>query len=152
MTNEMSEELTKRLHIDATPERVWQALTDVECIAAWTSDEALSVTTDWKVGGPVVFRGTLRGGRLHFENSGIVRAFEPRRQLEYSHWSSLSRRVISDSPENHVSVRFLLRPAGDGSQLELVLGNLTDPAVRGHIDFHWDVTLPVLKRFCEEVG
>jgi uncharacterized protein YndB with AHSA1/START domain len=149
MKSEPFDELIKIVHIDSMPEKVWRALTDVECIASWTSNEELSVTTDWQVGGPIVFRGTLHGGKIRFENSGIVYAFEPERLIEYSHWSSLSRRVIPDSPENHVSLKFTLSPVESGTQLKLVLGNLIDPAVRGHIDFHWDVTLPLLKRFCE---
>lgn len=149
MKSGLSDGLIKAVHIDATPEKVWHALTDAECIALWTSNEELSVATDWEVGGPIVFRGTLHGGKLRFENKGVVHAFESGRLIEYSHWSSLSRRAIPDSPENHVSIRFTLLPAAGGTQLELALGNLFDPAVRGHIDFHWDVTLPVLKRFCE---
>jgi len=150
MRRDLSDELIKSIHIDATPETVWHALTDVGCIASWTSNEELAVTTAWEIGGPIVFRGTLHGGKLRFENKGIVHAFEPERLIHYSHWSSLSRRVIADSPANHVSIRFILLPAEGGTQLELTLGNLFDAAVRGHLDFHWDVTLPVLKRFCEE--
>jgi uncharacterized protein YndB with AHSA1/START domain len=150
MKSDCSEELIKTIHIDATPEKVWHALTDVGCIASWTSNEELTVTTDWEVGGPIVFQGTLHGGKIRFENKGVVHAFEPGRLIQYTHWSSLSRRVVSDSPENHVSIRFILLPAESGTRLELALGNLFDTAVRGHIDFHWDMTLPVLKRFCEE--
>ena len=150
MKSGVTEALIKMVHIDAMPEKVWHALTDVECIASWTSNEELTVTTDWEVGGPIIFRGTLHGGRLRFENKGVVHAFEPERLIEYSHWSSLSRRAIADSPENHVLIRFTLLPVGSGTQLALALGNLFDSAVRGHMDFHWDVTLPVLKCFCEK--
>ena len=153
MESDLSGQLIKTVHINTAPEKVWHALTDVGCIASWTSDEELTVTTHWEVGGPIVFRGTLHGGKLRFENKGVVHAFEPQRLIQYSHWSSLSRRAIPDSPENHVSIRFTLLPADDGTtQLELALGNLSDAAVRGHMEFHWDVTLPVLKRFCEEGG
>ena len=40
-------------------------------------------------------------------------------------------------------------PDGSGTRLQLLLGNMHDTAVRGHMDFHWDMTLPVLKRYCE---
>jgi hypothetical protein len=93
-------------------------------------------------------------GRGHASDarSRDVHAFEPGRLIEYSHWSSLSRRVMADSPETHVSIRFALLPVDAATRLERALGNLFDPAVRGHLGFHWDVTLPVLKRFCEETG
>ncbi|HEY0504575.1 MAG TPA: SRPBCC domain-containing protein [Lysobacter sp.] len=144
----MPTDLAKSLHIHAPRAVVWHALTDPASICAWTSDEPLTVATDWRVGAPIVFRGVLHG-RLRFENTGTVRAFEPQRLLEYSHYSSLSRRAFADEPDRHALVRFSLAPAAGGTRLELLLGNLHDDAVRGHMDFHWDMTLPVLKRFCE---
>jgi hypothetical protein len=48
-----------------------------------------------------------------------------------------------------VTLTFALFPDGNGTPLQLLLGNMHDTAVRGHMDFHWDMTLPVLKRYCE---
>lgn len=140
--------LHKRVHVDAPPERVWRALVDPAAIAAWTSDEPLEVVTDWRIGGPIVFRGVLHG-RLRFENHGVVEAFEPERRLQYTHFSSLSKHALADVPENHVAVSFALTPDGRGTRLDLALHRLHDTAVRGHLDFHWDMTLPALKRHCE---
>jgi uncharacterized protein YndB with AHSA1/START domain len=139
---------TKIVHIDASPADVWHALTDAHCIAAWMSSEPLAVETSWEVGSPIVFRGVLHG-KLRFENTGTIHVFDPGRLLGYTHWSSLSRRVLADVPENHVSLTFALFHDRGGTRLELVLGNMHDDAVRGHMEFHWDMTLPVLKRFCE---
>ncbi|HZX78845.1 SRPBCC domain-containing protein [Lysobacter sp.] len=141
-------ELHKRVHIDALPQRVWRALIDPAAIAAWTSDEPLEVITDWRIGGPIVFRGVLHG-RLRFENHGVVEAFEPALRLQYTHYSSLSKRALGDVPENHVVIEFALTPDGGGTRLDLTLRRLHDEAVRGHMDFHWDMTLPALKCHCE---
>jgi hypothetical protein len=95
-----------------------------------------------------VFRGVLHG-KVRFENTGTIHVFEPGRALRYTHWSSLSRRVLADVPENQVFLAFALFPQGNGTRLELTLDNMHDDAIRGHMDFHWDMTLPALKRFCE---
>lgn len=146
-----SSNATKIVHVEASPEDVWHALTDARCIESWMSPEALAVETSWEVGSPIVFRGVLHG-KIRFENIGTIQVFEPGRVLRYTHWSSLSRRVLADVPENHVSLTFALFLDHDGTRLELTLGNMRDDVVRGHMDFHWDMTLPVLKRFCEAEG
>jgi uncharacterized protein YndB with AHSA1/START domain len=139
---------TKIVHIEASPAVVWRALTDARCIESWMSPEALAVETSWEVGSPIVFRGVLHG-KIRFENTGKIQVFDAERVLRYTHWSSLSRRVLADAPENHVSLTFALFRDRDGTRLELVLDNMHDDAIRGHMDFHWDMTLPALKRFCE---
>lgn len=140
--------VTKSIQIQAAPATVWQALTDPARMAAWMSEEPLEVVTDWSIGGPILLRGVLHG-RLRFENRGVVRVFERERALEYTHWSSLSRRTLADLPENHVGIRLLLHPAGDGTRLELKLSNLGHYAIYGHLNFYWEVSLAVLKRYCE---
>ncbi|KQZ56857.1 MULTISPECIES: SRPBCC domain-containing protein [unclassified Lysobacter] len=145
---EFPERVTKSVEIAVPPERVWQAMTDARCIAAWMSDEAFAVETDWRVGGPIVFRGVLHD-RLRFENKGVVQAFEPPRLLQYTHWSSLSRRVMSDALEHHTVLRFELSPSGAGTRLDLTLSNMNNYAVYGHINYYWEITLAALQRYCE---
>ncbi len=144
----LTDTITKTIDIDAPPSLVWRALTDPHVMPEWMSDEPLEVETHWEIGGPIVLRGILHG-RLRFENRGVVQAFEPERMLRYSHWSTLSRRVLPDVPGNHAIFSFSLAPLVDGTRLVLVLGNLADQAVYGHLNFYWDVTLMMLKQFCE---
>lgn len=138
----------KRIDIAAPPDAVWRALTDPALAPRWMSDEPLRLDTDWRVGGPIEISGVLHGS-LHFVNTGRVRAFEPPRLLEYTFYSSLSRRALPDTPEHHVVFRFELEPAGAGTQLRLSLSNLSDYAVYGHLHYYWEVTLAALKRECE---
>jgi len=144
----LADTITKIIDIDTPPSHVWRVLTDPHAMPAWMSDEPLEVETRWEIGGPIVLRGILHG-RLRFENRGVVQAFEPGRRLRYTHWNTLSRRVLADVPENHAIFSFSLAPSADGTRLTLVLGNLTDQAVYGHLNFYWDITLMVLKQFCE---
>ncbi|MBT2749399.1 SRPBCC domain-containing protein [Lysobacter sp. ISL-42] len=115
---------------------------------AWMSDQPLELITDWIVGAPILIRGILYG-RLRFENSGRVEAFEPERVLQYSHWSSLSRRVLPDLAHNHVVIRLELQPSIAGTDLRLTLSNLASYAVYGHINYYWGIALAALKRHCE---
>lgn len=140
--------IAKSIEIEASPATVWRALTDPLRMPLWMSDEPLTVEADWAPGGAVVSRGVLHG-RLRFENRGTVRVFEPERVLEYSHWNSLSRRVLPDRPEHHVLQRFALRPAGAGTRLDLELRNLGNYAVYGHLNYYWEVALAALKRYAE---
>ncbi|MEH6415943.1 SRPBCC family protein [Pseudomonas sp. CGJS7] len=145
---EFPEQVEKRIRIDAPPARVWRALTDPHCVPHWMSDEPFQMSTDWTVGGPIVFRGTLHG-RLRFTNSGRVLAFEPERALEYSHWNSLSRRVLPDLPENHAIIRLDLHADPQATEVRLTLSNLGNYAIYGHINYYWELSLVALKRCCE---
>jgi uncharacterized protein YndB with AHSA1/START domain len=138
----------KSIVILAPPAAVWAALTEARALEAWMSDEDFAVETDWTPGGPVVFRGLLHG-RLRFENRGVVQVFAPPRLLQYTHWSSLSRRVLPDLLEHHVVLRFELTPSGDGTRVDLVLSNLGNYAVYGHINYYWEIALAMLRRYCE---
>lgn len=138
----------KSILIQAPQAVVWAALTEAHALEAWMSDEEFAVRTDWTPGGPVVFRGLLHG-RLRFENRGVVQAFEPPRLLQYTHWSSLSRRVFPDLLEHHVVLRFELIASDSATRVDLTLSNLGNYAVYGHINYYWEIALPALRRYCE---
>ncbi|HJU39390.1 MAG TPA: SRPBCC domain-containing protein [Tahibacter sp.] len=139
---------TKTVDIDVPPDALWRALTEPRQVATWMSDDEFALDTAWRVGGPIAFRGRLHG-KIPFENTGTVLAFEPPRRLRYTHYSSLSRRAFADVPEHRVTLDFALAPSPTGTTLTLALENLFDDAVRGHLDFYWEMTLTVLKRWCE---
>ncbi len=140
--------IVQSIDIDAPPDAVWRALTEPQQVAAWMSGDEFALDTAWTIGGPIAFRGRLHG-RIPFENTGTVLAFDPPHRLGYTHYSSLSRRAFPDTPEHRVTIAFSLAPSPAGTTLALVLDNLVDDAVRGHLAFYWDVTLVVLKRWCE---
>jgi uncharacterized protein YndB with AHSA1/START domain len=147
-TTAFPDRVIKRIEIAAPPAMVLRALTDPSRAVRWMSDEPLELDTAWIVGGPIVLRGVLHG-RLRFKNSGRIQAFQPERVLEYTHWSSLSRRVLPDAPENHVVIRLELRAAAVGTAVELTLRQLANYAVYGHVNYYWEIALAALKRQCE---
>ena len=138
----------KSILIQAPSGAVWRALTEADALVTWMSDEDFAVETDWSVGGPVMFRGLLHG-RLRFENRGVVQAFDPPHLLQYTQWSSLSRRVFPDLLEHHVVLRFELTPSDGATRVDLRLSNLGNYAVYGHINYYWEIALAALRRYCE---
>src|SRR6476660_6560264 len=105
--------VNKTIQINAAISKVWEALTRPELMKKWMSETEINILTDWKVGNPFLIRGRLHG--INFENRGTVLQFEPRKVLQYSHLSSLSR--LPDELENYSILEFRLAPINDETSL-----------------------------------
>lgn len=88
--------------IDATPDKVWAALTRPDLVSQVMF--GAEVVTDWQVGGPIVYRGQWEG--RPFEDKGTVLEFEPEHLLRTTHYSPLSG--LEDTPENYHTVSYEL--------------------------------------------
>ncbi|WP_394846316.1 SRPBCC domain-containing protein [Pendulispora brunnea] len=141
-------EVRKTVVVNAPPSMVWDALTNPDSIARWMHDSELTVTSDWRAGEAIVFRGNLHG--IDFENKGTIRRFETEKAFEYDYWSTLSASKLPDAPENYTTVSFQLAPTEAGTVLALTLSDFPDASVYHHAKLYWGVTLDVLKAFCEE--
>jgi uncharacterized protein YndB with AHSA1/START domain len=140
----------KAVNIKAPTSQVWHILTTPELMKKWmiSEDIEINVSTDWKVGSPMVIRGNMNGN--NFKNNGTVLQFEPEKTLEYSHLSSMSR--LPDRPENYSIVGFTLNPTEDQTILTLTLSNFPTESIYKHLAFYWNVTLEVLKKMIEKKG
>jgi uncharacterized protein YndB with AHSA1/START domain len=140
--------VNKTVHINAPTSKVWEALTSPELMKKWMFDTEIKIITDWKVGNPIVIRGSLNGKK--FENNGTVLQFEIEKILQYDHLSSLSR--LPDKLENYSVLEFGLAPIENQTSLTLTLSNFPTESIYKHLAFYWNVTLEVLKRMLEEQG
>ncbi len=140
--------VNKTVHINAPTSKVWETLTNPELMKKWMFDTEIKIITDWKVGHPIVIRGSLNG--KNFENNGTVLQFEIEKILQYNHLSSLSR--LPDQPENYSVLEFRLVPIENQTSLTLTLSNFPTESIYKHLAFYWNVTLEVLKRMLEEQG
>ena len=144
----MRKDIQVSILIDAAPSQVWDALTDSRKLKDFFFGS--DVVTDWKVGGPIRFRGEWKGKA--YEDRGTVVAFEPPRLLAYTHWSPLSG--TEDRPENYHQVAFDLQPRDRETQVTLTQSSAESappPGEKSRAEFtkNWENVLRGLKRAAE---
>ncbi len=137
--------VNKTIMINAPTSIVWQTLTNGELIQEWFSETKASITSDWKLGSPIIFAGTLHG--IEYRDKGTILQFDREKVLQYSHWSSLS--TLSDSPENHSLIGFWLTAETNHTMLRLRHSNLLTEAMHGHANFYWLTALDRIKKIAE---
>jgi uncharacterized protein YndB with AHSA1/START domain len=131
--------------IDASPERVWQTLTDPQLVARYM--HGTTVETDWAVGSPITWSGEWQG--KSYEDKGEVLAFEPPRRLAVTHWSPLTG--DADEPANYHHVTYELDPLGEQrTGLTLTHGNSpSQEAADGMVANGWTPMLQEIKKVAE---
>jgi uncharacterized protein YndB with AHSA1/START domain len=138
---------SRTVTIAASPAQVWRALTEPALMKGWMADPKVGVEieTTWAEGSPIRVTGFHVA---RFENRGVVERFEPERRLRYTHLSSLSK--LPDVPESYAAVEFRLQPAGDGTELTIKVSHFATESIFKHLEFYWNGTAQVLKRFVEK--
>ena len=135
--------------IHAAKSRVWHALTDPSAIREYYL--GATVRTDWSVGGPITWSGEWNGKQ--YEDKGEILAFEPERELRFSHWSTKSG--STHKPEDYHIVTIALEDAGKDTRVTLTQSNasgqVTDADREHRADFekNWSTMLEGLKRVVE---
>jgi uncharacterized protein YndB with AHSA1/START domain len=104
----MKENLTakSKITIQAPPDQVWKALTTPALVKKYMM--GADVSSDWKPGGPLIYRGTFQG--KPFEERGIIRKLEPAKLLQVTNFSASSGK--EDEPENYALVTWELQERG----------------------------------------
>ena len=135
---------TAHCEIDAQPEDVWDALTNPARIREYMFGS--EVSTDWKPGSPITWRGEFEGKA--FEDKGEIISFEPGRRLEVTHFSPLTGQ--DDRPENYHRVRYELQPANGGTVVRLTQDNSSSAEEAEHSGATWQMMLDGLKKVVEQ--
>lgn len=131
--------------IEAPPEKVWEALTDPEHIRQYL--HGTEVTTDWKVGSPIRYRGEWQGKA--YEDKGRVVEVIKYERLVTSFWSSLSG--LPDLPEHYKTVIFdLAELDGGGTLLTLTQDNNASREEADHSRGNWRAVLEKLREVLEK--
>lgn len=134
----------KALVIEASPDRVWAALTEPNLVREWM--HGTNLRTDWEVGGPITWSGEWQG--RPYEDKGTVLEFDPQRRLSMTHWSPLSG--AEDKPENYHTVTYELRPDGETTELTLTQdNNPTQAEAEKMAAENWGPVLEGLKKVAE---
>jgi uncharacterized protein YndB with AHSA1/START domain len=131
-------------HIAATPDSVWQALTDGALTRQyWYGRRAES---DWKVGSPVTFWYETASGEAVSDRGIVLESSRPR-HLSYTWQVQFIEEMRDESPSR---VTFDIEPEGDDTKLtvthnELEAGGKVLEAVRNG----WPAILSSLKSLLE---
>ena len=130
--------------VEAPADRVWEALVTPEAIKEYMF--GTNVTSDWQVGGPIVWKGEWQGKR--YEDKGTILRNDPPATLQYTHFSPLSG--VPDRPENYHTVTIHLEPHGTQTRVVLTQDNNPTEQARDHSEKNWTMMLSALKQFVEK--
>jgi len=146
MSQFMTNLIEKTVVINSMAANVWKALTQPFLMKQWMGDEEMNlhIQTSWAVNTPITISGFHH---LPFVNKGTILEFDEEKVLSYSHNSSLSR--LADEPENYSVIRFNLSPANTQTALTLTITNFPTETIYKHLEFYWQSTIVLLKKFVE---
>ena len=131
------------ININAPTSKVWDALTKPDLIKQYMF--GTQVTTDWKVGSPITYKGEWNGKA--YEDKGKVLQIEPGKLLVSTFWSSLSG--LSDVPENYKTVSYELSAEGRGTNLTITQDNNDSQEEANHSEQNWKMVLEGIKKLLE---
>jgi uncharacterized protein YndB with AHSA1/START domain len=129
--------------INASPSRVWDALTNPDLIKQYLF--GTEVTTDWKVGSPITYKGVWEGKA--YKDKGKILQVEPNKLLVSTFWSALAG--LPDVPENYQTVRYELSAAGTETRLTLTQDNNPTQKDADHSAQNWQMVLEALRKLVE---
>jgi uncharacterized protein YndB with AHSA1/START domain len=124
-----------QITVNASPARVWKALTDPEDIKAWLF--GTKTTSDWKKGSSITYTGEWEGKK--YEDKGTILALEKGKLLKYNYWSSFSG--TEDVPANYANIIYSLTPDKSGTVLTITQDNCKSAEARDHSAKNWAMIL-----------
>lgn len=133
------------VHVDATPEQVWAALTDPELVKQYFF--GTTVETDWAVGSRIRYSGEFDGKA--YEDTGQVLEYDAPRRLVTSFFSPSSGKP--DVPENYQTVTYEVVPDGEGSTVTITQDNNASDEAAEHSSGNWRMILDGLAKVAPAV-
>lgn len=132
------------VNIAAPAAKVWDALVNPQLIRQYMF--GTTVVSDWQPGSPITWKGEWKG--RPYEDKGTILQIEPRRLLQYRHYSPLSG--LPDTPENHHRVAIELSELGPQTRVSLAQDNNANEEARQHSEKNWKTMLDGLKKLLEK--
>ncbi len=131
------------IKINAPTSKVWDALTNPDQIKQYLF--GTQVTTDWRVGSPITYRGVWQGKA--YEDKGKVLEIEPGKRIVSTFWSALSG--LPDSPENYKTVQYEISGDGSGTVVTVTQDNNDSEEEARHSEQNWQMVLEGIKKLLE---
>ena len=129
--------------INASPANVWKTITTPELIKQYLY--GTEVTTDWKVGSPINYKGEYNGKEYH--DKGIIQKIEPEKLFQSTYWSSMGGK--EDKPENYNQVTYKLSQKDGKTEVTLTQDNVNSEKEKQHATDNWNMVLKELKKVAE---
>src|SRR3990167_1484424 len=133
----------KSIFIEAPAAKVWDALTNPKLIKQYFF--GVDVISDWKVGNPILYKGSWEG--KSFEDKGTILEMDPEKRMVCDYWSSFSG--LPDTPENRQKITYTLTPKEKGSQLQILQENIPTEKAREDSEKNWGIVLEAMKKLLE---
>jgi uncharacterized protein YndB with AHSA1/START domain len=111
------------IRINGSPRRVWDALTNPEQTKKYMF--GCETVSDWKVGSPLLWKGSYEGKEMVFVKGNIAE-IKPERFLAYTTLDPNS--TIEDIPENYLTVTYELTAENGNTVLTVTQGNFATVA------------------------
>jgi len=132
------------IYIETSTGRVWRALVTPRDIKRYMF--GTNVESTWKVDSPIAWQGEWEG--KPYRDKGVIKAIQPERRLQYTHYSALSG--LPDVPENYHTVTIELESQNGGTRVTLSQDNNPSDEARKRSENNWDTMLASLKEFLEQ--
>lgn len=141
----MSNKFTAKaaIAINATPDKVWEALTDPDMIREYLF--GTNTITDWQKGSPISYKGEWKG--QPYEDKGTIVDIVPEKRLHTTYFSGMSGK--EDIPENYANVIYEISEQQGKTVLTITQDNNADEASRKHSEENWNTVLEGLKQLVE---
>jgi uncharacterized protein YndB with AHSA1/START domain/predicted enzyme related to lactoylglutathione lyase len=139
--------LTLKRHLNAAPEKVYNAWTQPAQIIRWfgpDSGKVIRADTDVRVGGRYSIEFHTEDGE-HHSVGGVYREVVPNQRLQFT-WAWRT------TPERESLVTIQIKPDGAGVMLTLIHEQFFDEAARDRHRFGWSGSLDKLERLFESGG
>jgi uncharacterized protein YndB with AHSA1/START domain len=141
----MKESFEAKSHITvkAPPETVWKALVTPAQVKKYMM--GADVSSDWKVGSPLVYTGTYQG--KPFEEKGVIKKIEPGKMLQATYFSTASGK--EDKPENYHLVTWQLAAKDGGTEVSVTQDGVATEKGIAASEQNWNGVLQGLKKTVE---
>jgi len=129
--------------IDVPAAKVWEALTKPELVKQYLF--GAEVISDWKVGGPLNYRGEWEGKQ--YEDKGTILEINPNELLMATYFSPMSGR--EDKPENYSTLTYTLSETSGRTTLTIKQENNTSREAAEQSKKNWNMILQAIKKLLE---
>ncbi|NMH89364.1 SRPBCC domain-containing protein [Flavivirga algicola] len=135
--------ITKSITIDTTKEKLWKALVTPEIIEQYLM--GAQVSSDWKVGSKIEYRGEFNG--IPFCDEGTIDLLDIEKEYKYSYWSANHGTI--KSKENFVSISYKIENKKTHVNLVVNQTNYKSKKIADGMNQIWDFILDNLKKVLE---